>query len=69
VVGPPGMPREIVERLNAEIRNAMATADSQAQFLSFGTDAATSSPDELSRLLASEVAKIKKIAQSVDTTR
>jgi len=69
VVGPPGMPREIVERLNTEIRNAMATADSQAQFLSFGTDAATSSPDELSRLLASEVAKIKKIAQSVDTTR
>lgn len=69
VVGPPGLPREIVERLNTEIRAAMATADSQAQFLSFGTDAATSSPDELSRLLSSEVAKIKKIAQSVDTTR
>ena len=69
VVGPPGLPREIVERLNTEIRNAMATADSQAQFLSFGTDAATSTPDELSRLLASEVAKIKRIAQSVDTTR
>ncbi|MGH8798223.1 MAG: Bug family tripartite tricarboxylate transporter substrate binding protein [Caldimonas sp.] len=69
VVGPPGMPREIVERLNAEIRTVMATADAKTQFLSFGTDAATSSPQELSHLLASEVAKIRRIAQSVDSTR
>ena len=69
VVGPPGMPREIVDRLNADIRAAMANAEVQSQFLGFGTEAATSTPEELSRMLASEVAKIKRIAQSVDATR
>jgi tripartite-type tricarboxylate transporter receptor subunit TctC len=69
VVGPAGLPKEVVDKLNAAIRDAMATPDVQAQFLGFGTDAATSSPEELGRLLASEVAKIKRIAQSVDTTK
>ncbi|MDQ6638744.1 MAG: tripartite tricarboxylate transporter substrate binding protein [Pseudomonadota bacterium] len=65
VVGPPGMPRDVVDRLNAEIRAAMATADVQSRFATFATDPATSSPEELSRMLASEVAKIKRIARSV----
>jgi tripartite-type tricarboxylate transporter receptor subunit TctC len=65
VVGPPGLPREIVERLNAEIRAAMATSDVQARFATFATDPATSSPEELSQMLAAEVAKIRRIARSV----
>jgi tripartite-type tricarboxylate transporter receptor subunit TctC len=69
VVGPAGLPKEVVDKLNSAIRDAMATPDVQAQFLGFGTDAATSSPEELGRLLATEVAKIKRIAQSVDTTK
>ena len=69
VVGPAGLPKEVVDKLNAAIRDAMATPDVQAQFIGFGTDAATSSPQELGRLLDSEVAKIKRIAASVDTTK
>ena len=69
VVGPAGLPKEVVDKLNAAIREAMATPEVQSQFLGFGTDAATSSPEELGRLLDSEVAKIKRIAQSVDTTK
>ena len=69
VVGPAGLPKEVVDKLNGAIRDAMATPDVQQQFLGFGTDAATGSPEELGRLLASEVAKIKRIAQSVDTTK
>jgi len=63
VVGPAGMPREIVQRLNAEIGRIMATPEMKERFLSFGTDAATSSPEELGRFLAAEVAKIAKIAR------
>lgn len=63
VVGPAGMPREIVQRLNAEIVRIMATPEMKERFLSFGTDAATSSPEELGRFLAAEVAKIAKIAR------
>lgn len=69
VVGPAGLPAEVVGRLNKAIRDAMAESDVQQQFLGFGTDAATGSPEELGRLLASEVAKIKRIASSVDTTK
>jgi tripartite-type tricarboxylate transporter receptor subunit TctC len=63
VVGPAGMPREIVQRLNAEIARIMATPEMKERFLSFGTDAAASSPEELGRFLAAEVAKIGKIAR------
>jgi tripartite-type tricarboxylate transporter receptor subunit TctC len=68
VVGPAGMPREVVARLNAEIVKAMAQDDMKQRFLSFGTDAATSTPEELGRFLAEEVAKIAAIAKSVGAT-
>jgi tripartite-type tricarboxylate transporter receptor subunit TctC len=63
VVAPAGTPREVVQRLNAEIVKAMAQPEMKERFLSFGTDAATSTPEELGRFLADEVAKIGKIAR------
>jgi len=68
VVGPAGLPREIVQRLNAEIVKAMAAQQMKERFLSFGTNAETSTPEALGALLAQEVAKIKKIATSVGAT-
>lgn len=65
LVGPAGMPRDIVDRLNAEVGRIMAMPDVKAQFASFGTDVSTSSPEELGTLLADEVAKIRKVAGSV----
>ncbi len=63
VMAPAGTPRDVVQRLNAEIVKAMALPDVKERFLSFGTDAATSTPEELGRFLAGEVAKIGKIAR------
>jgi tripartite-type tricarboxylate transporter receptor subunit TctC len=63
VMAPAGTPREVVARLNAEIVRAVALADIREKFLSFGTDAASSTPDELGRFLAGEVAKIGRIAR------
>ena len=68
VVGPAGMPREIVDKLNAEIRRIMAMPDVKSQFMTFGTDVSTGSPEELGTLLADEVVKIKKVATSVGAT-
>jgi tripartite-type tricarboxylate transporter receptor subunit TctC len=65
VLAPAGTPREVVQRLNAEIVKAMALPDLREKFLSFGTDAASSTPEELGRFLESEVAKIGKIARDV----
>jgi tripartite-type tricarboxylate transporter receptor subunit TctC len=63
VLAPAGTPREIVQRLNAEIVKVMTTAEMKERFLSFGTDVATSTPDELGQFLKSEVAKIGKVAR------
>ena len=65
VLAPAGTPRDIVLRLNAEIVKAMALPEIREKFLSFGTDAAASTPEELARFLAAEVAKIGKIARGV----
>jgi tripartite-type tricarboxylate transporter receptor subunit TctC len=65
VLAPAGTPREIVQRLNAEIVRAMALPEMREKFLSFGTDAITGTPEELGRFLAAEVAKIGKIAREV----
>jgi len=65
VMAPAGTPREVVQRLNAEIVKAMAIPEVKDKFLSFGTDAASSTPEELGRFLASEVNKIGKIAKDV----
>ncbi|MEJ7930661.1 tripartite tricarboxylate transporter substrate binding protein [Ramlibacter sp. AN1015] len=68
VVGPAGMPPEVVNKLNAEIRKAMALPEVKEQFLKLGTDAATGSPQELQSLLVDEVAKIRKVAKAVGAT-
>jgi len=68
VFAPAGTPREIVQRLHAEIVRAMSIPEMKEKFLSFGTDAATSSPEELGRFLAGEIAKIGKIAKDVGAT-
>jgi len=68
VVGPAGLPRDVVDKLNAEIRKIMAMPDVKAQFATFGTDVTTSTPEELGSLVADEVAKIKRVAVSVGAT-
>ena len=65
VVGPAGMPKPVVQRLNSEIVRIMATPEIKERFASFGTDAASSTPEELGRFLAAEKEKIARVAASV----
>ena len=65
IFAPAGTPREVVQRLNSEIGKAMAVQEMKDKFLAFGTDAATGTPEELGRFLASEVTEITKIARDV----
>lgn len=65
VMAPLGTPPGVVQRLNAEIGKVMAVPEMKARFLGFGTDAATSTPEELGAFLAREVAKIGKVAKDV----
>jgi tripartite-type tricarboxylate transporter receptor subunit TctC len=59
------MPKAIVQKLNAEIVRIMAMPEIKERFASFGTDAASSTPQDLARFLAEEVKKIAHVAASV----
>jgi tripartite-type tricarboxylate transporter receptor subunit TctC len=60
-VAPRGTPRPIIEKLNGEVRAAMAAPALRARFVEFGAEPATSTSDEFGRFIASEVAKWRGI--------
>ena len=68
VVGPAGLPAEVVDKLNAEIRKAMALPEVRAQLNTIGTEVSTGSPQEPGTLIFDEVAKIRRVARSVGAT-
>jgi tripartite-type tricarboxylate transporter receptor subunit TctC len=57
VAAPARTPRAIVDRLNREIRAAVASADVKRRLEELGVDARASTPAELRQLLVSEIAK------------
>lgn len=63
VVGPAGMPRARVDRLNAEIRRAIASPEVSQTLSSQGTEPVTSSPAELAALIKKEMAKWSRAMQ------
>ncbi len=68
LVAPAGTPKEIIARLNAETVRIMAMPEVKERFLSFGTDATSSTPEQLGQFLRDEVAKIRKVAKDVGAT-
>ncbi len=56
VVGPAGLPRPIVQRLNTEIRRAIASPEVNNALSSQGTEPVTSTPEELAALIRKETA-------------
>ncbi|AEG92325.1 Bug family tripartite tricarboxylate transporter substrate binding protein [Ramlibacter tataouinensis] len=64
LVGPANLPREIVQRLNSEIRTALATPAVQERFKALGAEAAPSTPEEFRELARSETAKWAKVVKS-----
>ncbi|MBC7779497.1 MAG: tripartite tricarboxylate transporter substrate binding protein [Proteobacteria bacterium] len=57
VVGPAGIARPVVERLNADLRRTMASADVRSALLGEGTEPVVSSPEELGALMKSELVR------------
>ena len=57
IVLPAGAPPAIVTRLNQEMVKALKLPDTRERFFAAGTEVAASSPDELMRLMKSEMAR------------
>ena len=61
VLAPTGTPKEVLARLNAEVVKAMARPDIRTRFADAGSDAASSTPEEFSRMIRADLAKWKKV--------
>jgi tripartite-type tricarboxylate transporter receptor subunit TctC len=66
IVGPAGMPRPIVDRLNADVRKALADPKVAAQLRNMGIEPAPTSPEEFREILKTELTKIDKVITAGD---
>src|SRR5436309_1337409 len=56
-----GTPRELIERLNTEVRKALASADTRQRFLDLGGEPGASSPEEMKGFIEREIAKWREV--------
>ena len=63
VLAPAGTPKDIINRLNAEIVKALNSADIKDRFAKQGVEVKTSTPEQFSEFLKSEVARWAKVVQ------
>lgn len=65
IVGPRGMPGDIVDKLNATLRQVHAEPEVRAKLATAGLTPLAGTPEELGTYIASEVAKWGKLAREV----
>jgi tripartite-type tricarboxylate transporter receptor subunit TctC len=57
IIGPRGMPKDVVDRINASLRKALARPEVQKQLGAQGLELTPSSPEEFRSTLKSEMTK------------
>jgi len=63
VVGPAGMPRETVAKVNAELGRILATAEMRERFAKQGTEVRTGTPENLGAWLRDEQARWARVVK------
>lgn len=63
VIGPAGIPRETVAKLNAELVKVLNTAEMKERFAKQGTEVRTGTPESLGSWMTSEQAKWAKVVK------
>ena len=63
---PAGTPRPIIDRLNREVRAALAVPEVRDKLVGLGNEVVGSSPEELGETVAAEVAKWRKLVAAKD---
>jgi tripartite-type tricarboxylate transporter receptor subunit TctC len=64
LAAPAGTPREIVERVNAEVRKAIAAGDVVETMTKLGLEPGTSSPQQYSAMIADELATWRRAVKA-----
>jgi len=62
LAGPPNLPKPIVDRLNAELRKALAAPDVKSKLEAMGGDPRATTPDEMKALVQRQYDTWKKLA-------
>ncbi len=68
VVGPAGMAKPIVERLNAEINRLLASSEGRAQLTKYAALVAGGPPERMGQLMATDAAKWKRVIEAARIT-
>jgi tripartite-type tricarboxylate transporter receptor subunit TctC len=63
VLGPAGLPRPILTKLNSEIARALAQPDMNERFVAQGVDLQSTTPEQFAALIRSEVVKWRKVVK------
>ena len=63
VVGPVGMPKEAIARLNAELAKVLARPDLRERFTADGSEAISSTPEQFGAFIRDEVQKWGKVVR------
>jgi len=66
VLVPAGTPKPIVDRLNREIRQAMAQPDVQEKLAALGYEPVTTTPEEFAARIAADIPKWSKVIHDAD---
>ena len=61
MLAPAGTPREIINRLNTELTNAVTAPDMKPRLAQAGVEPMTSTPEEFGRFIQSEAARFDKV--------
>jgi tripartite-type tricarboxylate transporter receptor subunit TctC len=64
IAGPPGLPGAVVERINREIRRVVALPEIAQRFAEWGGTPSASGPDEMGRLVRTEIEKWKRVVET-----
>ena len=63
LIAPKATPRDIVQRLNAEVRRALASPEVQKRFADLSQSVEPSSPEELDATIKSEISRWSEVIQ------
>jgi tripartite-type tricarboxylate transporter receptor subunit TctC len=65
VLGPAGMPKDLVDKIHGEIVRAVSSHDVRERLSSQGLDLIGSTPEELTEFLKTEIAKYSKLVKEI----
>jgi tripartite-type tricarboxylate transporter receptor subunit TctC len=68
ILGPAGVPQPVVQRINTEMRNAVANPAFSKQIEAIGLEPASSTPQELAQMIRTELARWTKVIKEAGIT-